>query len=226
MKNPWMYTPCAGTSGRSFVSRALVTKIRTTWKSSGCMVARAFTCITAVKNDIGLKNPATHNDFSKDNASVHSLSCATRRIKSANQLDSGFKDGYARFSQPALTLLVCRSSARASIMSVTLRAPEIPNSNSSRLRLISARRTFMRSDSCRDTITYGVRPSMRPRISNMSSSKGNVASKLVIIAVEAPISPPPPPPPPPPDNLATAPKILFPWLVKYPISALECKPNI
>merc|ERR1719271_2176182 len=120
-------------------------------KARGRDLVREFTCMTAVRKDIGLKKPATQSDFSKERAVVHSMSWSTRATRSENHADKPLSDGYANFAQRGFTLFPCKFLLKSSMPSEMLRAPEIPSSSSVREFRIHWSSTFMRSDSCNET---------------------------------------------------------------------------
>lgn len=152
---PLMYEPEAAYSGMSSTSTTLVTSVFRVMSSRGRFVARAVICMIAVKKDIGLKSPETHSTDGVMNSSLHLSSCSQRKIKSSIQASKFFLEKQAFFAHQAGIWFLLSASARVSIDSVMLRVPLRPASSSMRVILISERRPFMRSHSCRQTTTKG-----------------------------------------------------------------------
>ena len=59
------------------------------------------TCMTAVRNDCGLKSPGSQTDLGTPRSVVHSTSCVTRCIRLTSHELRGRREGYARFVHTA-----------------------------------------------------------------------------------------------------------------------------
>ena len=84
MNRPWPKTPAAGCSPNPLTSYTFVNDVRKTMTSSDRLLLRASPCMTAVRNDFGLKSPDNHSDLGSASAFVQVTSCWTRKIRSAN----------------------------------------------------------------------------------------------------------------------------------------------
>mmetsp|Transcript_9871 Transcript_9871/g.40450 ORF Transcript_9871/g.40450 Transcript_9871/m.40450 type:complete len:263 (+) Transcript_9871:1133-1921(+) len=190
-----MYAPSL--AGPSICSGCfLVTSVSTTVLSSGQSFFLAVVCITAVRNDCGLKRPESQTALGSCRSLHHCASCSTRRSRLFTHEPSERSDGYASFAQPEYTAPSASAIMSFSIGSDIVRSPLRPRSSSASERFISARSTFMRSASWMATMMYGVISSVRPRMSSMSNCSGSLSTKssntvFALSSTEEPSSPPP-----------------------------------
>mmetsp|Transcript_24014 Transcript_24014/g.78169 ORF Transcript_24014/g.78169 Transcript_24014/m.78169 type:complete len:338 (-) Transcript_24014:1334-2347(-) len=194
MVSPVMKAPSR--EGASICSTCfLVTSVSTTVLSSGQSLRRAVVCMTAVRNDCGLKSPESHTTLGSERSPVHSVSWLTRWRRLRIQDPSGRRLGYASFSHPGLTRSLASAFMRFSIGSLMVRSPLSPRSSSASERLISARSLFMRSVSWIATMMYGVTSSARPRTSSSSNWSGSFSTSssstiFALSSTDIPSSPP------------------------------------
>mmetsp|Transcript_7285 Transcript_7285/g.13425 ORF Transcript_7285/g.13425 Transcript_7285/m.13425 type:complete len:225 (-) Transcript_7285:1413-2087(-) len=203
--------------------------------SSACLVLRAITCLTAVRNAIGLKRPDIHVDMGLMASAVHVVSCSQRLRRSLNWGPRFFIDGHAFFSQVHLEKgflpghsLIVNAVIMSSMGCVMFSWPLSPLSRSTSVRRISLSRLFMRVHSCNEHTTngacasssFGVAVSIR---SSMMKSGGR-RSVRSFMTVRTMLLPPPPPSPPPPDSWRMVTKSVSAPRTRKPISAFGWRP--
>mmetsp|Transcript_88795 Transcript_88795/g.236360 ORF Transcript_88795/g.236360 Transcript_88795/m.236360 type:complete len:211 (+) Transcript_88795:387-1019(+) len=128
-------------------------------------LSRAVVCITAVRNDWGENSPPSQVTLGNPSSPVQVSSCFWRSRRFPSHDDNPRFEGYAMASHFPGTLLSARAFISVSIESVICKSPLRPKSISLRDRRISPMRKIIRSISCKNTFTYGVRSSTRSVIS-------------------------------------------------------------
>mmetsp|Transcript_36918 Transcript_36918/g.82728 ORF Transcript_36918/g.82728 Transcript_36918/m.82728 type:complete len:202 (-) Transcript_36918:270-875(-) len=160
MKRPCRNIPSSGYTVASAMSNMVEKCVSLVMLSSGFWVARAVTCLMAVRYAVGLKSPGIHTESGVIMVSLHSLMHLYRSRRSKFWDWSPFFEGQAYFSQvhfekgfrPGNSLME-KATIMSSITSVMLSCPLRPLSRSPKVKRISSSSAFIRPHSCMATTT-------------------------------------------------------------------------